>query len=67
MSQETKVKLTSKVLKETREYEITHAERILAAQRLHGGDWVLDDKQFTLKKNGTIEPASTGKGQSSQA
>jgi hypothetical protein len=67
MSQETKVKLTSKLLKETREYEITHAERILAAQPVHGGDWVLDDKQFTLKKNGTIEHAGTGKGQSSQA
>jgi hypothetical protein len=64
---ETKVKLTSNQLGETREYEITHAQRILSMQSQNGGDWSLDDKHYTLNTNGTIEPASTGKAKGAKA
>lgn len=61
MAKETKVKLASQSLSEERDFSIDHAERILASQKLHGGDWQLADKKFILKEDGSIEYASSGK------
>ncbi len=61
MAKETKVRLASQSLSEERDFAIDHAERILASQELHGGDWQLADKKFILKEDGSIEYASSGK------
>lgn len=60
MAKETLVRLSSQSLSEERGFTISHAEKILAAQKVHGGDWLLSDKKFILKEDGSIEPASTG-------
>lgn len=61
MAEKTTVKLSSKSLKETRDFEIKHAEELLEYQKTRSGsDWELDDHNFELK-DGAITP--TGKGQ----
>lgn len=67
MAKETIVKLNSQSLSEDRGFAISHAEEILKMQKVHGGDWVLADKNFILKENGTIERAGPGKDKSTQA
>lgn len=61
MAKETLVRLASQSLSEERDYTISHAEKILSSQKVHGGDWQLADKKFILKEDGSIEHASTGK------
>lgn len=67
MAKETKVKLASQSLSEERDFSIDHAERILASQKLHGGDWQLADKKFILKEDGSIEYASSGQAEKAPA
>ncbi|MEI8142841.1 MAG: hypothetical protein WCG90_08245 [Chitinophagia bacterium] len=67
MAKETLVKLASQSLNEERDFKIGHAEKIIASQKIHGGDWQLVDKKFILKEDGSIEPASTGKAEDSVA
>jgi hypothetical protein len=60
MAESTKVNLTSKSLKETREFTVKHAEDLLEYQDKHKGvsDWEVDDPNYELK-DGAITP--TGK------
>jgi hypothetical protein len=50
---ETKVKLKSESLGETRDFDILHAEALLKCQEKLQHDWVLSDNNFTYA-NGTI-------------
>jgi hypothetical protein len=65
MAEKTKVNLTSKSLKETREFDVPHAEKLLKYQGTVGGsDWELADKNFELK-DGAITPTGKGSNKSS--
>ncbi len=55
MAQETKVTLRANILDETREFDISHAEKILKENPGTDGYWELSDDKFTLNANGTIE------------
>jgi hypothetical protein len=63
MAEKTTVKLFSKELDETREFDIAHAHRILKHQSDKGiqgsSAWELADNNFELK-DGAITPTGTG-------
>jgi hypothetical protein len=65
MAESTTVKLTSKSLKEDRDFTVRHAEDLLTYQEKHKGvsDWELADNNFEFK-DGAITP--TGKGSNRQ-
>ena len=56
---ETKVKLHSEELGETREHSIEHAERLFKLKVKH--DWTIADKNFELNTHGNIVRISTAK------
>lgn len=67
MTTETKVTLYSKSLDESREFDITHAQKIVDSRVKHNlGDWVVKDENFT-EKDGTIKSRDTGKDKGSKA
>lgn len=61
VSNESKVKLYSAELDETREHGIEHANRIFKYKHAHG--WELKDDNYELNKNGIITKRDTKKAQ----
>lgn len=64
--EETKVTLYSKQLDESREFGITHAQKIVESKNAGLGDWEVKDENFT-EKDGTIKQRSTGPNKSTKA
>lgn len=61
VSNESKVKLYSADLDETREHNLEHANRIFAYKHNHG--WELKDNNYELNENGIITKRDTSKAQ----
>lgn len=66
MAQETQVTLYSKMLDESRAFDISHAEKILNSKRNGLGDWIVKDENFT-EKDGTIKQRDSGANKSPKA
>lgn len=57
-----KVKLTAESLGDTREFTLEHAQAILDHEKnIQCPRWKLDDKNFTLDKNGVIKSTGSSK------